>query len=599
MKKLLTKILIGALAVITLLSGLTACSSSSDWDGTTMTNWGGDVAGATQGGFIYEKENYYYFINGVGSNLNDNTFGVPVKGALVAVDKNDFTKTEVVVPKLFVAEDYTSGLFIDGDYVYYGTPNTDIDSQGDVAITEVTFMRTKLDGTDTTKFFTLGTIIAQHRFVKVGDDVLIVYYDSEALALEAYNCNTGKTDVIAKTDAEVEGKNGESLNAYMFAEVGSENVVYYTTTVYAEEYNETKVEKGEERNTENYNKVYAYKAGADVNNQVAILDGSLSTLNPATYEMKLVKFGKLYFSETINEKAKTYVLDGASKTRIYNESAIVDTTLFVENKVYTYADTKITESTLGADYKEKTKIVATGVDATTLVTIKDGMIYFAGSDGVLSRIKYNDDEAKVQQVSSGTIYVKWYPITFMDGKVFYCDNSDQGASYVKYIDISATAVVKGEDTDDDGEDDKFYLEGEKTLGIITDEDKVTMATAIIDNIAGKLVDGALDFETDSEGKLYVEAINEAVALAEGVELSESTEELLDTYKLAIEKANLYNKLEGIRIEVNALSFETAYNEVKAQIEAFRASSDYASVSKYIGNNRLWNYQRAQELFEKE
>ncbi len=597
MKKLLTKILTLLLVATIMLSVFAGCSSSASWEGTKMTGWGNDVAGEI-GGFMVEKENYYYFINGVGSNLEKNDFGAPVKGALMAVDKNDFSKKEIVVPKLFVASDYTAGLYIYGDYVYYGTPNTDLDSSGEVAVSELTFMKTKLDGTGTKKFFTLTSLSAQYRIVKAGDDVLIVYYDADDTALKAFNCTTETTAVIAKTDAEVAGKNGESLENYMFTENGSEIVVYYTTTVYAEEYNENKTD---ERATESYNKVYAYKAGDDVSEQVAVLDGGKVTPNTAKYAMKLAKFGELFYTEEINGESKMYVGFGNEKTRVYNEDVIANTSLFILDQneglqVYTLDSGKIIKNGVTANYNSEHEVVALASDASTLLDVKDGKIYFTDTAGGISRIKLNDDKANVENVTDYSAYTSWYPVKFVGEKMFYCDNSSQGGSYIKYVDVTST--VFEEDTDDDGEMDKFYLKGQTTLGVITDADQVSMATALVNDISNKLENGALPFET-KDGKLVVPALDEVLVAVEGVELSDATKELLANYKKAVEMANLYNKLDGIFLDnADKPAFKASYNEIKAQIEAFRKDrKTYDKVSPYITQNLLASYDRAVELFE--
>ena len=90
MKKVLFKVLCGLLAVSILLS-LSACGKKDKWNGTSMTSPGNVVS---VGGFIAETENYLYYINGIGSSTESNTFGAPVKGALMAVAKSDLEKSE-------------------------------------------------------------------------------------------------------------------------------------------------------------------------------------------------------------------------------------------------------------------------------------------------------------------------------------------------------------------------------------------------------------------------------------------------------------------------------------------------------------------------
>ncbi len=588
MKKLLTKILIGVLAVITMLSSLVGCSSDSSWEKPTFPI--GDKEVDIVGGFIGEKGDYYYYINGVGVNTESNSFGSPVKGALVATTK-DFSELQVVVPKLFVASDYKAGLYIYGEYVYYGTPNTDKTSSGDIANTELTFMRTKLDGTDSKSFFTLSSLSAEYRIVERDGNVYIVYYDTNDSALEIYDCNTGETSTIIKTDAEVAGANGESLNAYKFAGNGSQVILYYTTTVYAEEYNELKTE---DRATANYNKIYAYGYDQGEFKSIVFKNGADAGLNPATYEIKLVKNNQMYYAETINGVATTYNMSG---TKITNATALADTSLIVsDNEVYTVADGTIVQTSLVGNYNSTTKNVAIGTGATTLLAVKDGFAYFVDSASGISRIKLDDQDAKIQKVSEDTVLTAWYPVQFIGDYMFYCDNSAEGASYVKCVNVNDATAIKSEDTDDDGEEDKFYFTGHKNLGIITEADKISIATAKVNVIAGILEDGALPFETGDDGKLYVEAVDEAVKAVEGLDVSEETIKLLAQYQKAIEMANYYEKLEGIRYETNDKNYQEAYESVKDMIEAFRASEDYEAVKSYIGNNRLWNYQEAKKQY---
>ncbi len=597
MKKLLTKILIGALAVVAVLGGLTACGSGSSWTGTSMTNWGKDVENASLGGFIAEKENYYYYINGIAENTLDNTFGAPVKGALMAVDKNDFSKTEIVVPKLFSAQDYGAGLYIYGDYVYYGTPNTDKNSEGEAANTELTFMKTKLDGTETTKLFTINNLIDEYRVVKNGDSVVVVYYNSEKSAIETFNCSTNETSTVAKVDATAQGVNAESLKNCIFSDTLDGYLLYYNVTVYAEDYNEN---KEDERATESYTKVYGYSVK---DGSVLLLDGSKDgesvALNGAIHELKMVKNGKLYFTEEILSVSKTYCLD-QTKIEITNASALAESSLIVSNdEVYTVSDGAIVKTVLTGKYQNSTRNVAVNTGAATLKGINGNYIYFTDAESGISRIDITKADANVEKVAYGAVNATWYPIEFINGKMFYCDNSAEGASYVKYVDINGE--VKAEDTDEDGENDKFFLEGQTLLGKVSDTDKVAIATAKVEAISTKLDNGVLPFEKNDEGKLYVKAVDEAVSASEGLELSEETSEKLEKYKKAIEIANLYNRLDGIRDEMNASSFETAYNEVKAQIEEFRASADYTELTALINsttNNLFANYDLAVQKFGK-
>ncbi len=599
MKKLLIKLLIAILAVTTIASGLIGCSSASSWGGTSMTNWG---AGNIVGGFIGEKDNYYYYINGVGVSTEDNSFGAPVKGALMAVDKNDMSKTEIVVPKLFVASDYKAGLYIFGDYVYYGTPNTDKNSEGNIANSELTFMKTKLDGTGTEVFFTLKSLAAEYRMVEKDGVVYIVYYDSENVALKVFDTSAKTTQTIAVTDDEIEGVNAESLNAYKFAENGMDVTVYYTVTVYAEEYYDN---KDDSRATQSYNKVYAYKVGDKVDEQTAILNGSDSD---ATYDIKMIKAGKLYYGKTVNSVTTNYAyVDGKNDVKIINTDALAEANLFVDDDVYSVTDGTIVKTVLTEGYNAKTENVAIDTGASTLIAKNGDYIYFVDSESGISRIDITKgQDANVEKVSESTVYSAWYSVKFIGNNLFYCDNSSEGASYIKYIDITTT--VTAEDTDDDGENDKFYLEGHKELGKKTEKDIISIATAKVNKITNSLNSGELAFEKnddgsykeDDNGKIYVQAIIDAENAVKDVNISDSTKELLAKYKKAVEMANLYYQLEGIRSDLaDETDLEAKYNAVKANIEAFRDSDDYDTISAYINDNLLWNYEKAMDKFEAE
>lgn len=301
--------------------GVTACGDA-EWDGTNMTQWGNRVVGSN-GGFVAETDKYVYYINGHTSYGDDNSFGAPVKGALMAAKKSSFAtgtvETQVVVPKLFVATDYEAGVFIYGDYVYYGTPSTDKNNHGETASGEMTFTRTKLDGSETKTFFTVDFLNYTYRFVERDGTVYLIYYNTPDSSLVCYNTKTESSVVIAKTDFETKGKY-ESLGKYAF--LSGEGVdgltLVYTATVYSEDYFEgAAAQDGYERATENFNKVYAYRAGDGVNGEnefrgTCILYGGDEEL---TFENTLLTKDFYMFKQTD--------LQGKSKTKAVSTSDLV------------------------------------------------------------------------------------------------------------------------------------------------------------------------------------------------------------------------------------------------------------------------------------
>ena len=110
-KKKLTVLFAGALL---------ACSAASlgGCAGYNPAALPGDISGevTSNGGFVVEKGNYVYFINGSEQSDADNTYGDVVKGALYRIGKTDlktgkYDQAERVVSSLFVAQNYDGGVF--------------------------------------------------------------------------------------------------------------------------------------------------------------------------------------------------------------------------------------------------------------------------------------------------------------------------------------------------------------------------------------------------------------------------------------------------------------------------------------------------------
>lgn len=616
MKRFLIKFLIGVLALSLLVSGLVACGSASkDFKYPTLTNPG---KVESLGGFISETENYLYFINGVANNTDDNAFGAPVKGALMVQDKSDLKKEpQVVVPKLFVASDYDAGVYIYNGRVYYGTPSVEKNSSGEIANDELTFMSTKLDGTGSETYFTIDSLSAEYRMIESNGAVYIVYYDTDQSALCYYNTKDNASGVIIKTDAKAEGEEAVSLASYKFLDnvaVGKGFAVAYTVTIYNEEYYESAAkEEGYSRATKSYNEVYVYGVNGEKVESKKILDGKEKEI---TYAITYINGESVYASATdvlTNVENISYNLVSAKTETVKNADLIADGNLILDDgKVLTLKEGVITiRNAMENDFATQEKLAI--VDSANSLVRYDqvnGYIYYLDSGNTLARIKASDENAKVELVSEDILITAWYAPQFItigeDDYVFYVDGSTKGASYVKYVKLNADAVA--EDTDDDGENDKFYLEGHNFLAKRLDKDVAAEVGSTINDVANDINDsGALGFNK-VDGKLTVESVTKAKALYDSKTdavkalVSEDAVENLNNYLDAIKWANEYDKLSAIRKvkelstdEYNAL--KTAYESVKADIEEFRNSDNYAVVRTLLGNDLNNYYQRAVEEFE--
>ncbi len=211
-------VLLTATAMTASVASLAACD-------TPFTPLAGDVTGevSSNGGFVVEKGDYVYFINGVETYTSDNTYGDVVKGALMRIAKEDIAEgentAETVVPSLMVAADYTSGLYVYGDRIYYATPNNVKNTEGVVENEYLDFKSAKLDGSDVKSMFRVENNATVYRFVEVDDVVYNLYV--EGSTLYSYNTSTEVTTTLVK-----------NMASYVLDSTDKENpYVYYTMNV--------------------------------------------------------------------------------------------------------------------------------------------------------------------------------------------------------------------------------------------------------------------------------------------------------------------------------------------------------------------------------
>ncbi len=637
MKKIFAKFICLMLIMSVAITSLIGCSASS-WKGgnVTLKNSG---AVKENGGFIAETENYLYFINGVQSTTANNKMGTPLKGALLVADKKDLSKTEVVVPKLFVASDYGAGVFIDNGYVYYATPSVEKNSEGQIANDEMAFMRTKLDGSGTTEeFFTLDTtsgMASQYRFVKgENGQVFLYYYNSDEPAIICYNTSTKASSTII---AQKEVEEGDSLDKHFFLnskDMNEENAVvgYYTTTVY------------EEKHATLYNRVYVIKAGSDKGE--LLVDGNNDRdINDKKYSITLIKDGFMFFTTTNSGNTKTYAIsekdarvstnwtDSAKITEIVNTGYVSSSTLIVSlDEIYAMGETKIYKTSFTTK-NDKTPI-ALKEDISKLLFIREEVkaheegaeketelvkyLYFYSAEGQIGKFmldkdgEVNDDKQTIL-VSIDTASTAWYNVEVVEinGKdyLFYCDNSVIGKSYIRYVDLSIDEF-KCKDTDGKDGNDLFYIDVEKILvfGKMADKDMAEVFDAkVTDQATFSPADGIGANEEDDKlfraelDKLKAEYESFSSAVKEKVSIK--TKNTLKVIEKAFELAEKYKMLADIEFvgsaeDAEELGVKAKYEQVKAYINNFKNNDEFRDgVDAYISVNLKAHWTKAVKLFE--
>ena len=193
------KRIIGLVAAATMVSStvaLAACNNKPNSLKEPLSYTSSSNAATSNGGFAVEKDGYVYFINGQASSTAGNEYGNVTKASLMRVSKADlengkYNNAQTVVPLLFVSGNTDSGIYIHGDYVYFATPTTDKDLNGNVLSGSLDFKRAKLDGTEVMSdyYFRTSSNSVQFRFVK-GDDGVVYCMYVDGSVLKSFNTET-------------------------------------------------------------------------------------------------------------------------------------------------------------------------------------------------------------------------------------------------------------------------------------------------------------------------------------------------------------------------------------------------------------------------
>ena len=308
------KKLLGIVAAATLFAslGLTACGDGFYSDKVDGYDEDAKAVAVSNGGFAVERGKYIYYINGMEDYSVSNKYGDVVKGSLMRIEKTkleagDYASADVVVPMLFVSQNFDAGIYIYGDYVYYATPTTDKDSKGNVVSSWIDFKRAKLDGSETMKgyFFRLSDNAAKYRFVEVDGVVYCMYEESGTL--KSYNTASGATTVLVE---------GATSFFYDKKDLTNPNV-YYTMGV-------TNNLDSNNSSTATYNQIYSVNAASYANVNASEASYEVMVYDEASDSFvaeKKYSFDKNYLDEQ-NAKAKETAKENDTKyeaTYVYDD----------------------------------------------------------------------------------------------------------------------------------------------------------------------------------------------------------------------------------------------------------------------------------------
>lgn len=541
MKKIMVLLFAAVMSLSLVFAG---CNSSE----THYTNGLGGFDGAVEsnGGFAVTKGDYVYFINGVASNTDDNTFGKPVTGALVRIKKSDLSaaadrdkvavSAEMVIPSLFVASDLTSGfyMFQNDNNVYFASPYTEKDKEGNVENDRLSFVKASLDGKERTVLLTVDDNSTPYRFVENGGKVYLVI--KTTVKDERSESDTATRAALVAYDASNGNKifTSEKVSEYDF---GEGNDIYYTVTAYDEKL----------KQEEKYNDLYRYVAGSDKGELVLSGKGNVSTdksdekgtgLTGVTYSIIENATDALYVKVTYVDTSVTTVTQykalkkkdvianssaaNMEKLIALNDGSANASTVFASTSYYANTNCILyLDSTYGiVAYNYEAKNTAEGEvvvdhrirlfydDDLIGYTVKfwqDDYLYVIDSDNYYYRVnvaalieyackleggKLNGTkpETKLEKVNFLANSTSWYLPEIVDGKYFLSVYTASPYSSLVYVsDMEANAAIA--DADDADEKIEAIRASEKEaveanlstcISLISDSVKETMDTYIED-----------------------------------------------------------------------------------------------------------------------
>ncbi|MDE7330599.1 MAG: hypothetical protein K2N30_05920 [Clostridia bacterium] len=427
MSKRSTKIICVTASVIAVL-GMAVASGCSGYFSSNGLEGDYTVTGKAEsnGGFAVGTDNYVYFINGVESNTANNAYGTPVKGAVYRISRqnlnaNNYSSAEKVVPLVAYTSNYDAGIFIYGDRIYYGTPSTAKNSEGEVQSSTLDMKSSKLDGTETMRdaYISFPVTSYDYRYVEENGVVYLMYaatgetlYDeSEGVTnLHSYNTVTGEDTLLAYNVSNVTFDANDKTNPRVYYTMG---VYDYTTD-----------------SNYGYNQLYTVTASATENNFADLSSETVSGWDDETD--RYINCGEL-------------VLDGIGKT--LNETTPFNKDDKKNDFDYTYTPAKYVNKTLFYTRKGDTsrEYLFSLKDGEELHPVdgnedKDNRILTDGSNAAKYEYIFDNNgslSAVLYAESAGISINKADPAT---GKLHVADDLDGSDEYFKIVQ-SGTATL--------------------------------------------------------------------------------------------------------------------------------------------------------------
>lgn len=491
------KLAIFALVIIVIASVFVGCTESysakaipgpTQFAASDISSNGGLAIKAVSDG-----KSYLYYINGYAEQSGENVFGNAVKGSIVRaeLDADGHVKypadVEIIVPKNVYAPTSVSGsttasgssksvtnkaagVYTDGKYLYYTSPSTKKNSDGDYKTTEMMLMRTALNGTDTDQiaYFTHYNVLYT---VYNGS---LVYFDASAKELHRVNLSNMKDSkldesVTSVVFADYSGSTLDNLFFYTKASDDEENpdysVIYRASVdgsvesakylsgidneaLRKEQIEETAVDKGFKYSLIDL-KVVDGKAILIIDKT----DSGSSALSQGLYTIEVTADSVYSTSDEIrlSTNAKSGNDDAYSAFRFIGSSVVIANT---SSASYLLNKTSDGWKKVQRDNSDSYKLISSAV---TVLDVKeeDGVqvIYFLTSAGKVQKMRaftlsggvasaYNGSLPVVDVITSLSVATSSFKAEYIDGNLYYINSNVQNYTYAYYFDtLTADAPV--------------------------------------------------------------------------------------------------------------------------------------------------------------
>lgn len=407
-------------------------------------------------GYVVVHGDYVYFINGYSDYLDgskENWFGNVLKGAVLRIGKNetDMSKAEVIVPKSVIADKSTcKGISIYGDYIYYVSSGTEEDRTGAVITSTLQFLRTRLDGQETSVILEVEDgLTTSYKYTPCGLVYLLdgtIYFKDTTGKIKT----SEKGAVIAEEVSSVyfpqslkaDSKEGVRVADYFFYTKSNEDSSVYTNELYvsspdgsvnknlinATTYTDDPIKNSDKSYTVS---IVAMKDEGEALTIVYTKSYYLGTSSSSTVDgTYMYKFDK-QFNFDPEKEIKLSTTSLSALTIISYEEGVISTSSTMTLYTYDFENGKANAPILFSNDDSK-------ISSATVIDIYDGYIYYYTSSSCATRIAI-DKSTNVEILSASEVCSSFLAPEFVvvDGNAYIFYLSEDGSDYLYRVNVSA------------------------------------------------------------------------------------------------------------------------------------------------------------------